>query len=74
MPRLLADAAAMVDHRYPHHGALGLGAWALRHNVSFYDALYVALAAHLDAVLVTADAKLAPAPAIPCRVEVLRGD
>jgi len=71
VPALLADAAALVDHRYPHHGALSATAWDLRHNTSFYDALYVALAASLDAVLVTADAKLAHAPALPCRVHLL---
>ena len=35
--------------------------WQLRHAISTYDAYYVALAEHLDARLVTADAKLARA-------------
>lgn len=46
-------------------------AWSLRDNLTFYDALYVALATSLDAVLITADAKLAGAPQLPCDVHVL---
>lgn len=38
-------------------------AWTLRDNVSARDALYVALARRLRAPLLTADAKLARAPA-----------
>ena len=45
--------------------------WELRDNVTVYDAVYVALAELLDAPLVTADGKLAKAPGIRCRVEVL---
>ncbi|MDE0605605.1 MAG: type II toxin-antitoxin system VapC family toxin [Acidimicrobiaceae bacterium] len=45
--------------------------WELRANVTVYDAVYVALAELLDAPLVTADRKLANAPNLPCRVEVL---
>lgn len=71
VPELLDDAAALVEHRYSHHGALALAAWRLRRNATFYDALYVALAASLDATLVTADARLAKAPGLPCRVQVL---
>lgn len=36
-------------------------AWELRRNVSLRDALYVALARHLEAGLLTADARLARA-------------
>lgn len=36
--------------------------WALRHNLSPYDATYVALARGLDCPLVTTDARLARAP------------
>ena len=45
-------------------------AWELGHNLSTYDASYVALAEMLDAPLVTRDARLARAPGIRCRVEV----
>lgn len=40
-------------------------AWALRHNLTVADALYVVLARHLDASLVTADRRLANAPGLP---------
>lgn len=36
-------------------------AWAMRHNVSAYDAAYLALAAEYEARLVTFDARLAAA-------------
>ena len=45
--------------------------WALRGKVSAYDACYVALAEALGAVLLTADARLAAAPGLRCRVEVM---
>ena len=41
---LLAAAAQLIDHRYEMTGALARAAWLLRDNLSFYDALYVALA------------------------------
>ncbi len=37
-------------------------AWALRHNLSLYDALYLALARMLDCPLLTFDRGLATAP------------
>lgn len=46
--------------------------WALRHNLSAYDATYVALTEMLSATsLLTTDSKLAAAPGIQCVVEVL---
>jgi predicted nucleic acid-binding protein len=45
--------------------------WELRENLSSYDACYVALAEALDAPLLTADRRLANAPGVRCRVEVL---
>ena len=46
--------------------------WALRHNLSAYDATYVALAEMTGAsALLTTDARLAAAPGITCRVELL---
>ena len=47
--------------------------WALRHNVSAYDACYIALAEALDCPLLTADARLAIAPGPECSIIVLRG-
>lgn len=45
--------------------------WALRHEVSGYDAAYVALAEQRGLTLVTADAGLARAAVRHCRVESL---
>ena len=45
--------------------------WELRHNVTAYDASYVALAEALGVPLLTADARLANAPGIRCEVELL---
>lgn len=46
-------------------------AWALRDNVTAYDACYVALAEALDCPLLTADARLANAPGTSCAVELV---
>lgn len=53
--------------KYPHDGLLE-GIWALRRNVTAYDAPYVTLARVLDASLVTRDARLAKAPRLGVRV------
>jgi predicted nucleic acid-binding protein len=68
---LLELAPWLIDQRHDHRGPLGRTAWTLRANLTFYDALYVALAGALDAVLVTADARLAAAPHLPCAVDVV---
>ncbi|WP_166352558.1 type II toxin-antitoxin system VapC family toxin [Phytoactinopolyspora limicola] len=39
-------------------------AWTLRNNISIHDALYVALARHLNATLLTGDTRLAKAPGL----------
>ena len=57
--RLLAER--LIHRRYPHHGALAARAWELRHSLSFYDALYLALAEKLNCPLITADQRLARA-------------
>jgi predicted nucleic acid-binding protein len=67
----LRVSGLLIDHRYPHVGALGQRAWALRHNMSYYDALYVALASYLHLPLLTGDARLSRAPGLPCRTEVV---
>ncbi len=43
-------------------------AWLLRANVTFADALYIALAEHLGADLLSDDARLANTPRLPVRV------
>ncbi|MCB9403599.1 MAG: type II toxin-antitoxin system VapC family toxin [Microthrixaceae bacterium] len=46
--------------------------WELRHNLSAYDATYVALAEMTSATaLLTTDARLANAPGINCPIELL---
>ncbi len=67
----LRAARALVDHRYPHVGSLGELAWKWRHNLSFYDALYVALAALLDLPLITGDVRLSRAPDLSCTIELV---
>lgn len=65
----LRAAQALVEHRYPHTGALAARAWDLRDNLSFYDALYAALADQLGVPLLTGDARLTRAPGLPCQTE-----
>lgn len=45
--------------------------WGLRDRLTAYDANYVALAEGLDATLVTRDRRLARAPGLQCRVQVV---
>jgi predicted nucleic acid-binding protein len=59
--QLLEDLADMAIERYPHRHLLPR-IWALRANLSAYDATYVALAEVLDAPLLTRDRRLAQAP------------
>ena len=56
--------------RYAHAPLLER-VWQLRENVSAYDAVYVALAESLSMVLVTADRRLAAAPGLRARIEIL---
>lgn len=67
---LLADLAELPIVAWPH-GPLLTRVWALRENVSAYDAVYVALAEALEAQLVTADRRLARAVAAVSEVEVI---
>jgi predicted nucleic acid-binding protein len=65
----LADLADLRVQRYPH-GLLLTRVWSLRSNLTAYDAVYVALAEALDAVLLTRDRRLAGAAGHHARVEV----
>lgn len=56
--------------RYPSLSLLDR-AWALRHNFTAYDAMYVALAEALETKLVTADGGLARAARAHARIPVV---
>lgn len=67
----LGDLMELRLQRVSHH-LLAERAWELRENVTFYDALYVALAEALEAPLVTLDARLAKAPGLRAEIEVVQ--
>lgn len=69
----VADLEAWPGERVGHRLFLHR-AWELRANVRGSDAMYVALAEALGAVLVTADARLARATGPECQVEVIPSD
>jgi predicted nucleic acid-binding protein len=66
----LEDLAALPLNRYPDDVLLPR-IWELRHNVTAYDAAYVALADALAAPLVTRDAALAASRGHAARIELL---
>lgn len=68
--RALELLAQSDIERFPVAG-LVLDAWALRHNVSSYDAFYIALARALGCPLVTCDRRLAGAPGLGVTVTVV---
>jgi predicted nucleic acid-binding protein len=66
----LDDLRALDLQRHSHEPLLAR-VWDLRQNLSAYDAVYVALAEALDAVLVTCDGRLARAPGPRARIELI---
>lgn len=66
----LTDFEDLPIQRWPAEDFLRRRAFALRDNLSAYDASYVALAEVLDCPLLTRDARLARSPAHGIRVEV----
>jgi predicted nucleic acid-binding protein len=66
----LTDLVAFPLRRAGHVGLVER-AWELRRNVSFYDALYVALAERLGMPVVTLDARLAGATGVRAAVDVV---
>ncbi|HSG37999.1 MAG TPA: type II toxin-antitoxin system VapC family toxin [Thermoanaerobaculia bacterium] len=63
MAPILDELARAPFLRYTLQPLLA-AAWELRHNLALRDALYVSLARRLGATFVTADARLAKAPAL----------
>jgi predicted nucleic acid-binding protein len=66
----LENLADFPMRRYPHDVLLPR-MWALRANLTAYDAAYVALAEALDAPLLTRDGRLAAAPGHRARIELV---
>jgi predicted nucleic acid-binding protein len=65
----LQDLQDLRVTRYPHYIFLP-HIWRLRHNLTAYDAAYVALTDKLGATLITRDARLASAAAPDLSVEL----
>ena len=68
--KAIDDLADMPIRRYPHDILLPR-VWDLQHNLTAYDAVYVALAEALDAPLVTRDRRLAGAAGHGAEIELL---
>jgi predicted nucleic acid-binding protein len=66
LDRLLDLRIQRVLHEHLLHRA-----WELRHNVTFYDGLYVALAEAMEVPLLTVDRKLTRVPGLRARVELI---
>jgi predicted nucleic acid-binding protein len=66
----LADLDAMRIERAPHKPLLAR-CWELRHNLTIYDAAYVALAELMEVPLLTGDERLADAPGARSDVETI---
>ncbi|HVX44777.1 MAG TPA: type II toxin-antitoxin system VapC family toxin [Mycobacteriales bacterium] len=64
------DFEDLPIRRWPPADALRRRAFALRHNVSAYDAAYVVLAEALDCALVTRDARLGRSSGHAVKIEV----
>jgi predicted nucleic acid-binding protein len=67
----LEDLRSLDLQRHAHEPLIER-VWALRHNLSAYDAVYIALAEALDTVLLTCDGRLARAPGASRRVELVK--
>lgn len=66
-----ADLLALPLQLWPYE-PLAERAFELRHNLTIYDASYVALAELLGAPVLTLDARLASAPGPRCRIIAFR--
>ena len=63
------DFGNLAVVRYPHVG-LSNRIWQLRHNLTAYDAAYVALAEALEVSLVTCDRRLSEASGHTAQIEL----
>lgn len=68
--QLLESLRELRIERYSHR-PLTPRIWSLRHNLTAYDAAFVALAETLDVPLITADAKMASAPGNTADIRVV---
>jgi predicted nucleic acid-binding protein len=66
----LEDLRSLDLERHGHEPLLDR-VWALRRNLTTYDAVYVALAEALDTKLLTCDGRLARSPAVAGRVDLV---
>lgn len=75
LPAERADAAVddlrALPLRRVEHAPLVPRCWELRHNLTIYDAAYVALAEALQVTLLTGDNRLSRAVGARCAIEVL---
>jgi predicted nucleic acid-binding protein len=62
-----ADLRELAIEQWPYE-ILAPRAWQLRHNLSIYDASYVALAELTDATLITLDRRISDAPGLRCSI------
>lgn len=62
-----ADLLDLAIEPWPYE-LLAARAWELRHNLSSYDASYVALAELIGATLVTLDERIGGAPGLRCTI------
>ena len=69
--RLALEHLCMLELNRYSHDALLTRIWALKENVTAYDAAYVALAEALDVPLITGDGKLARTPGIHANFEIV---
>ncbi|MGA2593448.1 MAG: type II toxin-antitoxin system VapC family toxin [Bryobacteraceae bacterium] len=66
----LADLSDLRLVRHPHEPYVPR-IWALRHNLTAYDAAYVALAEALESPLVTRDTRMASAHGHRAKIELI---
>ena len=69
--KAILEAIRLLPVQLYPHSPLAPRIWELRHNITPYDAAYVALAEVLEAPLFTRDRKLAKTKGHRARIEVI---